>query len=92
LLALLPKPDGVARAIYTGSIHPLLLSDFALAAPPYFGELIVAHPFIYSGVMAKEYRPTENPKRYRQDFLKSIMLLLTIMQLVEQGLVNLIPD
>ncbi|MFG1179341.1 DUF4238 domain-containing protein [Xanthobacter versatilis] len=92
LLALLPKPDGVARAVYTGSIHPSSITDFALAAPLYFGELIVAHPFIHSGVMAKEYRPTENPRRYRQDFLKSTMFFMTIMPLVQLGLVNLIPD
>ena len=92
LLALLPKPDGVARAVYTGSIHPSSITDFALAAPLYFGELIVAHPFIHSGIMAKEYRPTENPRRYRQDFLKSVMFFMTIMPLVQLGLVNLIPD
>jgi hypothetical protein len=54
LLALLPKPDGEARAVYTGSIHPSSITDFALAAPLYFGELIVAHPFVHSGVIKKE--------------------------------------
>jgi hypothetical protein len=44
-----------------------------VAAPLYFGELIVAHPFIHSGIMRKEYRPTENPKSYRQEFLKTVM-------------------
>ncbi len=92
LLALLPKPDGVARAVYTGSIHPLSIADFALAAPLYFGELIVAHPFIHSGTVAKKYRPTENPKHYRQEFLKSIMFFVKIMPLVQLGLINLIPD
>lgn len=92
LLGLLPKPDGVARAVYTGSIHPLSITDFALAAPLYFGELIVAHPFIHSGIIRKEYRPTENPKSYRQDFLKTIMFFLTVMPLVDLGLINLIPD
>jgi len=67
LLALLPKPDGAARAVYTGSIHPLSIVEFAMAAPLYFGELIVAHPFIHSGVMAKEYRPTEHPNHFRQE-------------------------
>jgi hypothetical protein len=92
LLALLPKPDGAARAVYTGSIDPRAITDFALAAPLYFGELIVAHPFVNSAVMAKEFRPTEHPGRYRQDVLKSIIFFLTIMPLVELGLVNLIPD
>lgn len=92
LLALLPKPDGVARAVYTGSIHPLSITEFALAAPLYFGEMIVAHPFIHSGVIAKKYRPTEHPKSYRQEFLKSVMFFVNVMPLVQLGLVNLIPD
>jgi hypothetical protein len=92
LLAMLPKPDGVARAVYTGSIHPLSITDFALAAPLYFGELIVAHPFIHSGIMAKKYSPTEHPKQYRQEFLKTIMFFVNIMPLVQLGLINLIPD
>jgi len=92
LLALLPKPDGVPRAVYTGSIHPSSITDFALAAPLYFGEIIVMHPFIHSGIMKKEYRPTENPRAYRGDFLKTIMLFLNVMPLVELGLINLIPD
>lgn len=92
LLALLPKPDGESRAVYTGSIHPSSISDFALAAPLYFGELIVAHPFIHSGVMQKKYRPTENPRSYRQEFLKTIIFFINVMPLVDLGLVNLIPD
>ena len=92
LLALLPKPDGVARAVYTGSIHPSSITDFAFAAPLYFGELIVAHPFVHSGIMKKEMSPTGNPKSYRQEFLKTILFFLNVMPLVDLGLVNLIPD
>jgi hypothetical protein len=92
LLALLPKPDGEARAIYTGSIHPSSITDFALASPLYFGELIVAHPFIHPGIMKKEMSPTGNPKSYRQEFLKTILFFLNVMPLVDLGLVNLIPD
>lgn len=92
LLALLPKPDGEPRAIYTGSIHPSSITDFALAAPLYFGELIVAHPFVHFGVIKKEMRPTENPKSYRQEFLKTILFFLNLMPLVDLGLINLIPD
>jgi len=92
LLALLPKPDGEARAVYTGSIHPSSITDFALAAPLYFGELIVAHPFVHPGSMKKEVRPTEDPKSYRQEFLKSVIFFLNVMPLVDLGLINLIPD
>jgi hypothetical protein len=92
LLALLPKPDGEARAIYTGSIHPSSITDFALAAPLYFGELIVAHPFVHPGIMKKEMSPTGNPKSYRQEFLKTILFFLNVMPLVDLGLINLVPD
>ncbi|WP_315747574.1 MULTISPECIES: DUF4238 domain-containing protein [unclassified Bradyrhizobium] len=92
LLALLPKPDGEARAIYTGSIHPSSIRDFAFAAPLYFGELIVAHPFVHPGIMKKEMSPTGNPKSYRQEFLKTILFFLNILPLVDLGLINLIPD
>jgi hypothetical protein len=88
----LPKPDGEARAVYTGFIHPSSITDFALAAPLYFGELIVAHPFVHPGIMKKEMSPTGNPKSYRQEFLKTILFFLNIMPLVDLGLVNLIPD
>jgi hypothetical protein len=92
LLALLPKPDGEARAVYTGSIHPSSITDFALAAPLYFGELIMAHPFVHAGIMKKEMSPTGNPKSYRQEFLKTILFFLNVMPLVDLGLINLIPD
>jgi hypothetical protein len=92
LLALLPKPDGEARAIYTGFIHPSSIIDFALAAPLYFGELMVAHPFVHPGTMKKEMSPTTNPKSYRQEFLKAVFFFMNVMPLVDLRLINLIPD
>jgi hypothetical protein len=92
LLALLPKPDGIARAVYTGSIHPTTITDFALGASLYFGELIVQHPFLHAGTLNKNFSPVENPRAYRQEFLKTVLFFLMVMPLVELGLVNLIPD
>src|ERR1700722_1478455 len=40
----------------------------------------------------KEMRPTENPKSYRQEFLKTILFFLNVMPLVDLGLINLVPD
>jgi len=37
-------PDGTARAVYTGSIHPNAIAEFALGASLYFGQLIIEHP------------------------------------------------
>jgi hypothetical protein len=92
LLKLLPKPDGRPRAVYAGFIHPQSIVEFAAASPLYFGELIVQSPFVHAGVMGKEYNPVENPRTYRQEFLNSILFFMTIMPLVEIGVINLIPD
>jgi hypothetical protein len=92
LLQLLPTPDGDARAIYAGPIHPKAITDFALGASIYFGELIIEHPFLHAGTIKKEFSPVEDPKAYREEFLKSVIFLLTVIPLVAAGLVNLIPD
>ena len=92
LLQLLPKPDGNARAIYTGPIHPETITDFALGASLYFGEVIIQHPFLHAGTVKKEFSPVENPTAYREEFLKTVLFFLTIFPLVGAGLVNLIPD
>lgn len=92
LLQLLPKPEGIARAVYTGSIHPTTITEFALGASLYFGELIIQHPFVSARTVKKEFSPVENPRAYRQEFLKTVLFFLTVSPLVECGLVNLIPD
>lgn len=92
LLKLLPKPDGRSRAVYTGSIHPETMVEFALGASLYFGELIVQSPFVHAHAVAKKYSPVEHLGSYHLEFLKSVVLFLNIMPLVDLGLVNLIPD
>jgi hypothetical protein len=92
LLALLPKPDGEARAVYTGILHPSVISNCALGLSLYFDELLIEHPFIHPRTVKKEFSPLEHPKTYRQEFLKSVVLFMAIMPLVEQGLVTLFPD
>lgn len=92
LLSLLPRPDGKLRSVYTGALHPKLILEFALGSPLYFGQVIIQHPFVNAGTMAKDMRPTENPSQYRGEVLKSLMTFLQIMPLVEAGLVTLVPD
>jgi len=92
ILRLLPKPDGKPRAVYTGSIHPSVVKDFALGACLYFGPIIVQHPFLHAGILRKEYSPVAKPKIYRQEFLKAVMFFFTVLPLVELGLINLVPD
>jgi len=92
LLKLLPKPDGRARAIYTGSIHPETIVEFAQGASLYFGELIIEHPFTHADAVAKKFSPVEQPHSYHLEFLKAVLLFLNVIPLVDLGLVNLIPD
>ena len=92
LLSLLPKPDGRPRAVYTGSLHPQSIVEFALGASLYFGELIVETPFVHAGTIAEKFRPTEHPRSYHLEFLKAVAFFLNVMPLVDTGLVNLIPN
>lgn len=92
LLAMLQKPDGEARAIYTGVLHPSVISNCALGLSLYFDELLIEHPFIHPRTVNKEFSPLDHPRTYRQEFLKSVVLFMAIMPLVEQGLVTLFPD
>jgi hypothetical protein len=92
LLQLLPKPDGTARAVYTGPIHPATVADFALGAPLYFGQVLIEHPFLHARTVREEYSPVEHPRAYRQEFLKSVLFFLMVMPLVDAGLINLVPD
>ena len=92
ILHLLPKPNGRPRAVYTGSLHPEAITDFALGAALYFGELIVENPFVHAAHVRPEFNPINNPQAYHQEFIKTVFLFLTLMPLVETGYVNLIPD
>lgn len=92
LLQLLPKPDGRPRAVYTGLIHPEAIHRCAVGMALYFGEVIIQHPFVHAGTLAKEFSPLEHPQVYRQEVLKTILTFLKLFPLVDAGLVNLIPD
>lgn len=92
ILQLLPKPDGRPRAVYTGSLHPDAITNFALGTALYFGEVIIENPFVHAAHVWPEFSPIDNPQAYHQEFIKTVYLFLTLMPLVETGYVNLIPD
>lgn len=92
ILQLLPKPDGRPRAVYTGAIHPNVITEHAVGTGLYFGQLLIEHPFAHAGILNKEYSPIENPKTYRQEFLKSVIFMFTVRPLIASGLISLIPD
>lgn len=92
LIALLPRPDGRARAVYTGSLHPEVMAEFAFGAAPYFGELLIQHPFTHAGLRRPEYNPIQSPQKFRLEILKALAVFLNAAPLVELGLINLVPD
>jgi len=92
LLSLLPKPDGLARSVYTGSIHPTAIVEYALGAPLYFGEMLIEHLFLHAGTVNDKFNPVKHPGNYRQEILKAIVFFLTVMPLVDAGLINVFRD
>tara|TARA_R110001606_G_scaffold191092_1_gene339058 strand:+ start:1488 stop:3923 length:2436 start_codon:yes stop_codon:yes gene_type:complete len=92
LLSLLPKPDGRPRAVYTGLLHPEKIHETAIGLPLLFGEVLVQHPFVIGRAMRDEFNPVKTPSAYRQEFLKSVLLFMQLMPLVESGQINLYPD
>lgn len=92
LLSLLPKPDGSARAVYTGMLDARKISETAMGASLMFGEVFIQHPFINPRTVKDDFNPVKNPQTYRQEVLKSVLLFMHLMPLVEIGLVNLFPD
>jgi|TARA_R110002020_G_scaffold470160_1_gene695758 hypothetical protein len=92
LLSLLPKPDGSARAVYTGMLDARKISETAIGAPLIFGEVLIQHPFVNPRTVKDDFNPVKNPQAYRQEVLKSVLLFMQLMPLVEIGLVNLFPD
>jgi hypothetical protein len=92
LLSLLPKPDGTSRAVYTGMLHPSKIVEAALGSSLLFDELLVQHPFVNPRALNEKFNPVKNPQAYRQEVLKSILMMIQLMPLIEVGLVNLFPD
>ena len=92
LLSLLPKPDGTTRSVYTGSIHPATIVEYALGASLYFREVLIEHPFLHAGTINDKFSPVKHPGNYRQEILKTLVFFFTIMPLVDAGLINLFPD
>lgn len=92
LLALLPKPDGKVRAVYTGLLHPQKIRETALSSSLLFEELLIQHPFINPRAMKADFDPTKHPEKFRQEAIKSLLFFFQVIPLVEQGIINLFPD
>ncbi|WP_346731003.1 DUF4238 domain-containing protein [Bradyrhizobium sp. 132] len=92
LISLLPKPDGEPRSVFTGLIHPSTVTPMALTGALYFGTVLIQHPFQHAGTVKPKFSPVENPSAYRQEFLKDILIFLSLFPLIDLGRINLFPD
>ena len=92
LSSLLPKPDGNARALYTGIVDPRMITEFLASSTLYFGETIVQNPMIHHRVVKSEFSPVEQPEQYRQELIKGVVLLFKLMPFIENATINFIPD
>lgn len=91
IYALLPKADGKLRSLYTGFIDLRTIS-IALSMTPYFDEMLIQHPFINPNNVKSEFSPIKSPNKFKYQFLKDVLFLLTIEPFVISGIINLIPD
>lgn len=92
VFALLPKPDGATRAVFSGLIDPRTTPFVIGNALLYFDEIIVQNPFLNPGQVNKKFNPVLNPRKYRLQTLRNAFLLMHLMPAIEAGYVNLVPD
>ena len=92
VISLLPKPDNTLRALYTGLVDPICISNFAISATLHFNEILIQNPFINPATVRPEYSPTHNPHQHKQQTLKNVFLLLLLEPFIEAGFINFIPD
>jgi len=92
IFSLLPKPDKCLRALYTGIIDPRVISGIALNSALYLDEIIILHPFVNPYSVKEEFSPVHVPHQHKQQTLKNIIVLFTLMPFIEEGFIHFIPD
>jgi uncharacterized protein YchJ len=92
IYALLPKPDGKFRAIYTGILDVRMIGDYALGMASHFDEFLVQNPMMIPNNVNPEFSPSKSPESYMYQALKDILFMLSVEPLIDSGIVNLIPD
>jgi hypothetical protein len=90
---LLPRPDRrVTRAVYLGLIDPRTIAGSVASWLAYFDEIIIVHPFPNPRYMRPEFSPTHSPSQYKSLVLKNVALLLSLIPLIEDGIIHMVPD
>lgn len=92
IFSLFPKPDNELRALYTGIVDPRVIARIALGLSPYFNEILIEQPFIHPSSVKPEFSPIHSPHQHKQQTLKNVLLLHTLIPFIEAGFINFIPD
>ena len=93
LMALLPRPNpNIQRALYCGLLDPQHtprnIFGFGMSAD----EILLQNPFLNANVVSDEFNPVKKPSLYRQETLKNVLFFMSMMPMLECGLVNILPD
>ena len=89
---LLPKPDGTARAVYSGIMDPIVTPLIVANSNLHFGEILIQGPFVNHHQVREEFSPLTSPQQYLVKTLGDVLLFFQLLPWIEYGSVNLIPD
>jgi hypothetical protein len=90
---LLPRPDPrVFRAVYIGLVDPRTIAASVQGWLSYFDEILLPSPFMNANNVRPEYSPIDSPGQHKEQTLKNIVLLATLLPHIHAGRVHLVPD
>lgn len=93
LVALLPRKTPTSpRALYLGLSDPRTVASSVLAWLPYFGEIILAHPFVNAEGVKPDFSPVKSAAKHRDQTLKNVFFMLLLEPFIHAGIIHLIPD
>lgn len=76
IYALLPKPDGSFRGLYTGILDVRVISENALPMAAIFDEFLIETPIVNPNNVKPEFSPIKSPIKYKYQALKIFSLCL----------------
>ncbi len=92
IISLLPKNDGIHRALYSGIVSDVTIDSLILSLTFYFDDLIVQNPMTHPLRFNKDFSPLDNPEKYLDETLKNVYILIKLFPFIESGLINFIPN
>lgn len=92
IYALLPKPDGKSRALYSGLLDIRSIYSNAVPMSSFFDEFLIQSPVTNPLNIKPEFNPLYRPEEYKYQALKEFLFMLELEPFIDKGFVNIIPD